>query len=400
MSNKNCILIAPLVSHATAGRIAALVKSGYQVSLIDISSRDVYFSTTNYPYSLLHKIYKLNITEVDPFYSRPSLKLLFKDILRSYNVIKENVLLLSKLNEIIYQENPAVVITFYGPLGIHFARLVKKIDAEQKVIFIANLLPSTVLRGGIFLKFIKSKLTNEYVDFKRWIHKIDAIVCSSDEMADFVVRKFNYPQSRLIVVPDFHPNTFQFNENNIQKADFKALSIIFLGAPERWGGRIDNIDHQLNLYSKCVKVYASISIERDDNSSWEPYPYFTDDEVFTGNLSDFAHNFTAALVTYNISRRSERFRSTLPTRFFSALAAGLPIAVKGGIFDAVESFVKKHDIGFVFYTEHDLFEKLSDSKKLKEQKENVIKLLPLFSAESQGEIFKSLFEQLKINNSK
>lgn len=400
MSNKNCILIAPLVSHATAGRIAALVKSGYQVTLVDISSRDVCFSTTNYPYTLLHKIYKLNITEIDPFYSRPSLNLLFKDILRSYNFIKENVILLNKLSEIISLENPTFVITFYGPLGIHFSRLVKKINADQKIIFIANLLPSTVLRGGFFFKFIKSKLTNEYVDFNRWIHKIDTIVCSSDEMADFVVRKFNYPESRLIVVPDFHPNTFQFNKNNIQKADFKALSLIFLGAPERWGGRIDDIDHQLNLYSERVKVYASISIERDDNSSWYPYPYFTDDEVFTGNLSDFAHNFTAALVTYNISLRSERFRSTLPTRFFSALAAGLPIAVKGGIFDAVESFVEKHDIGFVFYTEHDLFEKLSDSKKLKEQKDNVIKLLPFFSAESQGEVFKSLFEQLKISASK
>lgn len=397
MQVKKCILIAPLVSHATAGRIAALVATGYQVILIDISSRENKFSIFTYPFSLLHKIYKLNINEIDSFYERPSFRLIIKDILRSFNLIKENIVLTHKLTEILAKENPSVIITFYGPLGIHFSRLIKKINAQQEVIFIANLLPSTLLSGNILIRCLKRWLVNEFIDFRRWIKKIDIIICASDEMADFIVRKFKYPIKRILIAPDFHPSSFQVNPNSIDKTEYKPLSLIFLGAPERWGGRIDDIDSQLNLYSRMVDVYASGAIERRKGSFWHTYPYFSDDDVFAGRLSDFAHNFTAALVTYNVTRRSERFRSTLPTRFFSALAAGLPIAVKGGIFDSVESFVKKYDIGFVFTSEEDLLEKLNDSKKLKEQKENVYKLLPSFSGEGQKEIFNNLFDELRLN---
>lgn len=397
MQLKKCILIAPLVSHATAGRIAALAATGYQVTLIDISGRDNAFSTSLYPYSLLYKIHKLDITKIDPFYIRPSIQLIIKDILRSFNVVNENKIITDKLKKILSEENPDIIVTFYGPLGIHFSRLIKKISVKQKVVFIANLLPSTVLSGNTIIRCLKRNLVNEFIDFKRWIKKLDTIVCASDEMADFIVRKFKYSRNRLLIAPDYHPASFQLNLKITAEISSKPLSLIFLGAPERWGGRIDNIDKQLNLYSSLVAVHASASIERDNDSIWHTYPYFTDDEVFTGKLSDYAHGFTAALVTYNITRRSERFRTTLPTRFFSALAAGLPIALKGGLFDAVESFIKTNDIGFVFYSQQELFDKLNDTDKLKQQKENVVKMLSDFSAEKQAKIFNDLFDGLLFN---
>ncbi|HQT24835.1 hypothetical protein [Daejeonella sp.] len=397
MQLKKCILIAPLVSHATAGRIAALAATGYQVTLIDISGRDNTFSTSLYPYSLLYKIHRLDITKIDKFYTQPSISLIIKDILRSFNALKENTLITDRLKEILSQDNPDIIVTFYGPLGIHFSRLIKKINAKQKVVFIANLLPSTVLSGNAIIRCLKRNLVNEFIDFIRWIKKLDTIVCASDEMAEFIVRKFKYPRNRLLIAPDYHPASFQVNLKITPKISFKPPSLIFLGAPERWGGRMDNIDKQLNLYSSLVAVYASVSIERDKDSIWHAYPYFTDEEVFSGKLSDYAHGFAAALVTYNITRRSERFRTTLPTRFFSALAAGLPIALKWGLFDAVESFITKRDIGFVFYSEQELFEKLNDSDKLKQQKETIVKMLSDFSAEKQAKIFKDLFDGLLFN---
>jgi hypothetical protein len=47
---RKCLLFAPLVSHASAGRIAALINTGWELTLVDISNRPVGFSLNQYPY--------------------------------------------------------------------------------------------------------------------------------------------------------------------------------------------------------------------------------------------------------------------------------------------------------------------------------------------------------------
>lgn len=392
---RKCLLFAPLVSHASAGRIAALINTGWELTLVDISIRPAGFSMDQYPYSGIKEIHFLGINELDPFYRTPSHLAMIKDVMRSCGFIPENQTLVKKITNIIAADNPDVIFTFYGPLGIHFSRLCKKITPQLPVVFIANLIPSTLLSGNKFMRWIKRQIVNEFVDYKNWINKIDLVFCASDEMMDFIHIKFNYPRSRLYVVPDLHPKSFQVTPEVIKrhKNDEIKNSLIFLGAPERWGGYMDNIDSQLDRFSRAgISVYTSENIAKNGKHSWNSYPYFSDDEVFSGKLSNFAHQFSAALVTYNINRPSERFRSTLPTRFFSALAAGLPIAVKGGLFSGVESFVKKYDIGFVFNSDEELLAGLNDQEKMKRQKGNACLLLTKFSAEDQSKHIKELIE--------
>jgi hypothetical protein len=391
-----CLVLAPLVSHATAGRLAALVNTGINVSLLDISTRKVDFNTDEiHPYSKLDNINYLNLKSFGKFYTKPTLLNIVVDGLRSYSVLPENSNLKRQLIHSIIKENPDFIVVFYGPLGMHMVRIIKKSFPNIKLIFIPNLLPSTIVRGNFFVKLFKKQLINEFIDYRRWIKRIDFIFCASLEMQCFLNKKFKYPKSKTAVLPDFHPKAFFISDSLINVDEFGNHDLIFLGAPERWGGQIDNIDKQLNSLSQIgINVYAS-ELLNSTIHNWNSYPYFSESEVFNGELSKFAHQFKAALVTYNISERSERFRTTLPTRFFSALASGIPIAVKEGLFDAVETFVKENGNGFIYKTNSELKEILQDRSRMKFYRENAIINLEKFTAEGQKSRIMDIIKSLK-----
>jgi hypothetical protein len=124
------------------------------------------------------------------------------------------------------------------------------------------------------------------------------------------------------------------------------------------------------------------------------YEYFSDDEVFGGALARFAHGFDAALITYATTARMERFRSTLPTRFFTALTAAVPIAVKAGVFDAVESYVGRHGLGFTYRDARELHAKLEEHEKMAQYRANAIEHLKIAAAEEQSPQFEAIFDRL------
>jgi hypothetical protein len=380
-----CLFVAPLVSHATAGRLAAFINSGVEVSVLDISTRKFDLNlNTIYPYSSLKRIKHLDLMSFGKFYSKPSLLHMIIDGLRSCSIISENSHLTKIILNYIKEVNPDFIVIFYGPLGIHFTRIIKKIAPEISIIFIPNLLPSTVISGNNLIRFVKKLFINEFIDYKRWVNRIDFIFCASIEMQEFLSKKFLYPKSKTEILPDYHPNSFFISTSLVQNKSQENYDIIFLGAPERWGGKIDNLDNQLiSLSNSGINIYTSELLITNSYNIWKTYPYFKENEVFTGELSKFAHKFSAALVTYNISTRSERFRTTLPTRFFSALAAGIPIAVKGGLFDAVENFILKNGNGFIYETESQLNEILNDKNKMESFREKAIVNMVNFTAENQ-----------------
>ncbi len=394
MSSRQCLLIAPLVSHATAGRIAALVNTDYSVSLLDVSAREIRFGVDQYPYNKLKRIHALNAMRAGYFRDWSHVDQL-RDVLRSRGMLAEDPPVMDSLREILRSENPDVVVTYYGPIGLHFSRLVKRINPRQRVVFIANLAPSTILGGNSVAKAIKGPFVPEFVDYKVWLNELDFIVCASEEMSGFLQREYSCSADKLAVLPDFLPRTFQVSGSSDVSlaAERRNPQVIFLGAPERWGGEIDRLDTEFAKFERAgIDVYVSSGqTHRDSRNS---YPYFSDDDVFSGKLSDYAHRFDAALVLYNWSTRHERFRSTLPTRFFSSLAAALPVVVKGGMFDAVENFVREYSIGCTFESADDLHAVLTNKKALSECRDNVRRLLPVFSAESQSEKLQHIFDTI------
>lgn len=395
---KKCLLIAPLEAHATVGRLAAIASTGFNLHVLDISGNPLRFNLDQYPFTEI-KSYKYFRTKL----SSKSRFRLFHGIvkrLRSFGLIPESRNVIRLLSEEIDRIDPSLIITYYGPVGIHYAKLVKKINKNMPVVSILNLIPSSLDYDNSLTGLILEKFNNELNDYKNTISKLDFLICASSEMKKYVSSEYSISESRIAVLPDYFPRTMTFkgmDDHSVQH----DLSLVFLGAPERWGSRIDNIDEQLyKIALSGITIYSGklADFVISTNNAFG-YPLFRDEEVFSGELSTFAHQFDASLVTYGIDRRHKRFTTTLPTRFFSGLSAGIPIAVKAGLFDAVESYVERYEIGFSYRNYEDLKRKLQNEYAMKKYRLNAIEHCRDFFAEAQGADLENIFESV-ISNKK
>ena len=311
---KRCLLIAPLETHASIGRIAALAASNVELHVIDVSFIQPQFDFSQPPFNEL-----------------ASYKWLYP--------------------------------------------LIGRVQYFDKAI----------------LGYIKSNLSTELIDYQKVLGKTNLIICASRLMSDYVSSKYNIDRSRIVVIPDYFSKRMSYK---VSSADTSVGSngVIFLGAPERWGATIDDVDDQfLELAESGITVYAGkISSRVVAAGNVFCYSYFSNDDVFSGCLSTFAHQFQASIITYGISERHQRFKTTLPTRFFSAVSAGLPIAVRAGLFDAVEEYVERFSIGFKYHNATQLKSRLSDKSEMALFRNNAIKHSMEYFAENQSEEFKNL----------
>jgi hypothetical protein len=383
---KRCLLIAPLETHATIGRIAALAASNVELHVIDVSFVQPQFDFSQPPFTELASYKWLN-----PLIGRVQYFDKWIEILRAFALIPQSKLITGFLAQEINRIDPSVVVTYYGPMGIYFSRLVKEIDRSLPLISILNLIPSSLYRNDSFLGYIKSKLSTELIDYQKVLGKTNAIICASRLMSDYVSSKYNIDRSRIVVIPDYFSKRMSYK---ISSADTSVGSngVIFLGAPERWGATIDDVDDQfLELAESGITVYAGkISSRVVAAGNVFCYNYFSNDDVFSGCLSTFAHQFQASIITYGIRERHQRFKTTLPTRFFSAVSAGLPIAVRAGLFDAVEEYLERFSIGFKYHNATELKSRLSDKSEMALFRNNAIKHSMEYFAENQSEEFENL----------
>ncbi len=393
---KKCLLIAPLEAHATVGRLAAIASTGFDLHVVDVSENPLRFKLDQYPFTEIksYKYFKSSLN-LNPF-----LRIFNKIInkLRSFGLIQESRSILKLLAEEIERIKPEVVVTYYGPVGIHYAKLVKIVNKSLPVVSILNLIPSSLDYDDTIFGLFSKKLNDELNNYKYTIRKLDFLICASPEMKEYISSKYNINHNRMAILPDYFPGKMTFKSTRYD-IDQSELSLIFLGAPERWGGILDNIDEQLfNLALSDITIYSGKLAEFviSTNKAFR-YPMFSDEEVFSGELSAFANQFQASLITYGIDKRHQRFKTTLPTRFFSALSAGIPIAVRAGLFDAVESYVERYGIGFSFRSIEDLKFKLLDQDSMKKYRLNAVEHSRNYSAEVQASELEKIFEFVVLN---
>lgn len=394
---RKCLLIAPLEAHATVGRLAALAATGLELYVIDVSSSSLRFKLNKYPFTKIASYVKFN-----PKSDRTNLILkVFDNIIdriRSFGLIPQSRDALRFLSKEINRIKPSVVVTYYGPLGIYCARLVKMIDDRLPIVSILNLIPSSLDYEKTISGFIFKHLNNELQDYKSTLRKVDFVVCASSEMSKFVSAEYGVSNDRTAILPDYFTKSMAVKDP-LYSIEQGPPSLIFLGAPERWGGGLDNIDDQfLEIAQSGIAIHSGkLSESVISTNLGFPYPFLTDEEIYSGALSVFAHKFDAALITYGITKRHQRFTTTLPTRFFSALSAGIPIAVRAGLFDAVEKYVEQYSIGFSYQNIHELRSRLLNKSQMAIYRKNAINHSEEICAEMQAKEFQSIFESVLSN---
>lgn len=387
------LMVAPLSSHATLGRIAAVHSPNINIDFLDIGLRPIRADMSLYPMSLIENYYDLRGENLDSFLAHPSRTNIVIDALRSWGILPEDKKLKATFKEFIQKSNPDIIYFYYGSLSMRYIRILSD-DITLPVIQVFNTYPITLESESKIKRFIKRLFINEFVDYKMHSYKVNAFIAASLPMLNFAKAKLQLTKNAVTVMPDYLPKSFYVKNTDATEFNYDNWNnLVFLGAPERWGKKIDDIDNQLlEMSSFGLNVYIN---EKSAEAHYPfTYPYFSDADVMAGKLADHCNQFSAALITYNLSRPRSRFRGTLPTRFFSAISVGIPILVKRGQFTSVEEYVEKYNIGIIYDDYEHLALELRDTVRLKRLRENAKEHSTMHFAEKQSNSMMSLFEKL------
>jgi hypothetical protein len=386
-----CLLFAPLDAHATIGRIAALCGTALEVHLADTSDRPVRFDVNRYPFNRLASIRQMSLARRPP--NRNEMTAKMSEIVDAY--LGPEGASLDAVRDLLLEVKPSVVVTFYGPQAIRAAELVKVVAPELPVIDILNLIPSALERQTRISRAIQPWINDEMVRYRRQASRIDHFVCCSPLMQQHICDRYSVPPARTTILPDYLSRCMYVAQPRARRQNGPPRAI-YLGAPERWGNSIDSVDDELlELVRAGVEVAAArLSPELVATGMALEYERLTDEQVFAGALAEYAHDFDVAIVTYAVDSRHERFRTTLPTRFFSAIAAAVPIAVRRGVFDAVEAYIEEHGIGLSYSDGASLSAALSDRPRLQLLRERAIAHAAVHCAEAQSDDLRNLIRGL------
>ncbi len=397
--NLRCLIIGPLANHAFIGRVAAFAAAGYDIYLIDGTTDYVEWLANDYPIKQAKIISFLE----DPYYREPSKnKRFFFEFLRIMGLLAEDRPMSQQISCLVKKYEIDFIVTHYGTHAIHFSRILKRITPDIPVINIINLVPSSInMRTGLSKVLLGSSGRIEMLSYRKWLKKIDGVIYANEKMKKYAADKLRAGNVEYAILPDYLPMAFYAKISPEFKQQERIINdsnpkVIFLGAPERYGSVIDSLDKEFMELAKANIHIFSATIAHDVIATGfgHYYPLMSNSDVFTGKLATFAAQFDAALVTYNIEQRHERFRTTFPTRLFSAISAGVPIAIRGGFFDACEEFVVEHQIGFVYDSAPDLRTKLNDRNLLQQCRINVRKKMIEMCAENQKNEIRHFVDKL------
>ena len=390
-----CLFIGNIYQHATIGRIAAFQSAGCVMKLLNVGIHPLK-SEEEYPIPNVEFVRELANKSIDPYYKKIMFKKLglhrkrqLTEYLRIKGTIPENKKICGFFLQIIRDINPDFVVLHYGTVAMHFARIIKSLIPELPVVVIINLLPSALNNSN---KTNKQSLRIELSRYKYLLCELDGVIYTSQDMIDYTKRNFKYIGKNTIVLPDFLPKSFWFRKKKFIHDQDMNKRVIFVGAPERWGSEIDSIDSEfMDIAKEKIHIYSGeIDKEVIDTGFGHQYNYFPDNEIYNGEFASFINQFNAALVTYNnnVIKGNDRFKTTYPTRFLTALTCGIPIAVKKGL-TICEKFVLKHNNGFVYHNTNELKDNLFNNEKMKSLRKSAMKFMNEFSAESQSNDIKS-----------
>ncbi len=391
-----CLFVGPLGSHAAIGRVAAFAEV---CDMILLDGGPHYWAGNTYPVNILTVSARLD----NQIYRKPQrLKHRILELARLCGVIAEDATMVSQLKSAINQFKPDFIALHYGTIAMHYLRVIKRSGIRLPVVLIPNLLPDHVRPSGIRFRSLLRVLSGfaEHLSYRRWLKCADSIIFASNEMEEYASEKYGPLTRHTCILPDFLPKAWQTRGDLRQECDGSVRnepSVIFIGAPERYGPVIDSIDDQFKELAKAqIHVYSGAMSDAVCKTGFgHIYSRYSDKEVFAGRLAEFAAKFDAVLITYNVKRREERFRSTYPTRFFTALGIGIPIAIRGGTFDACEGFVERYGIGFSYDNPEQLLKQLKDSAKMSAYRLRANEVRGLFSAEAQGGELRAFLGSLK-----
>jgi hypothetical protein len=122
------------------------------------------------------------------------------------------------------------------------------------------------------------------------------------------------------------------------------------------------------------------------------YKRFDAHDLFDGSLATFMTQFDACLLTYDLRRvTSTSAANSLPSRFSTALLAGIPFVTPQGCLKSCEDIINKHQIGFAYANYDELRNKLDDTDLMSSYQYNAVTKSNIFTLENNFEKIDKFF---------
>jgi hypothetical protein len=259
-----------------------------------------------------------------------------------------DALYLQNTTGLIDREGIRSIVAFWGTLPL--PDLVSLKRARPHVRLVLNLLchPLGTTRSRILLQ--------DHL-LGRAMRHIDGMIVSSEAMGQYIRSRISRTIPILKLPPYWHSSHFA-------TAPLVAVrdrpNIVFLGRMD-WASAqpTDMVERfLLELMELGIEVYygrsAQSSVAHRNARPFEPMPI--------AEVANFAAQFDAALVTYNVERapHSARFNVTVPDRLLTSVAASIPIAIPSSGFSGCMEYLKDYGAVLPYSSAEDLAFQLRD----------------------------------------
>lgn len=213
--------------------------------------------------------------------------------------------------------------------------------------------PSSALREWLELQILEMMTPH-----------VDGLIIPCQEMADLIYKVVPAMiEKPVLIKPMYYPEEYLPAEILPQLSRHeKRPHVVFMGQFDL-SHRINDVRKELlSLAQAGVSVHCRdvAGLYHQNIVQFQP---LNGSALVSGTLTGFMTQFDACLVSYNVTTASSRlrFKTSLPGRFLIALIAGIPIILPKGRFMAIENFVCREKIGYVFETAKDLYSILMSS---------------------------------------
>jgi hypothetical protein len=142
----------------------------------------------------------------------------------------------------------------------------------------------------------------------------------------------------------------------------KEGEVVFVGQFDL-SRSLNDVRQQLRALAGAGLTVHCAQVDGISHADVRFFPPFDGEALSSGEVVSFLRKFQACVVTYALPGGGQvpsRFRTSLPSRFLIALAAGVPVLLPRGHFQAMEAFVRSHGIGHAYESPEDAHAVVTD----------------------------------------
>lgn len=247
-----------------------------------------------------------------------------------------------KLAFLVQERKVDVVFAHWGVGVLPEVALVKSIAPELPVILNMETFPTAPSRG--------LRETIEQQIFKKMAWALDGLIIPTNEMANLVFELAPALEKKPFwLTPFYYPKEFAPRQffPKLRTVDQRS-HIVFMGQFDLTH-KINDVRKELLSFAETGIVVHCSSTAGLRHPNVIPFRPFSGEALVSGALTSYMTQFDACLVTYSTKINSPiRFKTSFPSRFLISLIAGIPVLLPKGKFKAMEEFLEKEGVGFVY----------------------------------------------------